>query len=294
MLRVKADAEVRVKAFELFNQLKNQGLSKSEIIRKVTVQYAVPYQTVYGWLSGKWTPFGKKRIQYRPELFYVLGALLGDGYLYAWKAKSGWRIIGVVGEKEFIDKYAKKLSLCIGRKIRGYINRSKNVWFLNAKNIELYFLFKEIRENREKVNELLKVGNYKQNSLNLVEGYFDAEGCVKIIKEKIRKTPKICLDFCSTDFLTLELMKKLLRAHLNIEARYSAQKQVVGKFGTLGKKAYHLRIYKKEFVKNFFENIRTTKLKPAKVSYVENWLSNKNNEKFTFSLLDNSALQSSS
>ena len=40
------------------------------------------------------------------------------------------------------------------------------------------------------------------------------------------------------------------------------------------KLAYHLRIYKKEFVRKFFENINTTKLKEEKMIYVENWLNN--------------------
>ena len=38
------------------------------------------------------------------------------------------------------------------------------------------------------------------------------------------------------------------------------------------KKVYHLRIYKKEFVKRFFDNINTTKLKEEKIIYLENWL----------------------
>jgi hypothetical protein len=33
------------------------------------------------------------------------------------------------------------------------------------------------------------------NALQLIEGFFDAEGCVKVIKEKVRKTPKVNLDF---------------------------------------------------------------------------------------------------
>jgi len=114
----------------------------------------------------------------------------------------------------------------------------------------------------------------KKSALLFVEGFFDAEGCVKIIKEKVRKTPKICLDITNTDFRILEVVKKLLQEHLGIEARYSIQKPEIGKDGSLRKVAYHLRIYKKEFVKIFFENISTTKLKEEKVIYVKNWLNN--------------------
>ena len=35
-----------------------------------------------------------------------------------------------------------------------------------------------------------------------------------------------------------------------------------------------LRIYKKEFVRKFLENIDTIKLKKEKIIYVQNWLNN--------------------
>jgi len=116
----------------------------------------------------------------------------------------------------------------------------------------------------------------KQSFLLFIEGFFDAEGCVKIIKEKVRKTPKICLDITNTNYDYLEIIRKLLQNILNIESKYSIQKPELGKDGHMRKKAYHLRIYKKEFVKKFFENINTTKLKEEKISYVENWLKTKN------------------
>ncbi len=82
------------------------------------------------------------------------------------------------------------------------------------------------------------------------------------------------MDITNTDFRILELVRKLLHEHLEIEARYSVQKPELGNDGFLRKTAYHLRIYKKEFIKRFFENISTTKLKEEKVIYVENWLNN--------------------
>ena len=85
---------------------------------------------------------------------------------------------------------------------------------------------------------------------------------------------KICLDITNTKFGILELIRKLLKEHLNIEANYSIQKSFVGRDGSRRQTVYHLRIYKKEFVRRFFENINTTKLKEEKVIYVENWLNN--------------------
>jgi hypothetical protein len=76
--------------------------------------------------------------------------------------------------------------------------------------------------------------------------------------------------------IILDLIKRLLKDNLEIEARYSLQKPFMGKDGYRRQRLYHLRIYKKEYVKIFFENISTTKLKEEKISYVENWLKTKN------------------
>ena len=67
---------------------------------------------------------------------------------------------------------------------------------------------------------------------------------------------------------------KLLKEKLNIEAKYSIEQSFIGKDGSKRQKVYHLRIYKKEYIRKFLENISTTKLKPEKVMYVESWLNN--------------------
>ena len=113
-----------------------------------------------------------------------------------------------------------------------------------------------------------------EEKLYFVEGFFDAEGCVKIIREKVRKTPKICLDITNTDFQLLEIVKKVLKENLDIDSNYSSQEAFLHKDGFPRKKVYHLRIYRKEYIRKFFENISTTKLKDEKVPYVEKWLNN--------------------
>ena len=118
------------------------------------------------------------------------------------------------------------------------------------------------------MTDLLSLGNRSVNALQLIEGFFDAEGCVKVIKEKVRKTPKINLDFCNTNLALLEIIRRELNYALNIEGRFTSQKdkrpnrQVV----------YHLRIYPKDAIRKFLEHVSTIKLKPEKVQYVENWL----------------------
>ena len=160
------------------------------------------------------------------------------------------------------------LTRCTYKRTKAYINRSKNIWFVRSNNFKLYSLFKKVREDLSYLEQSIKQ-NDSRSALLFIEGFFDAEGCVKIIRERIRKIPKICLDITNTNFEILELVRKLLQEKLHIEARYSIQRPDPTKNK---KTAYHLRIYRKEYVRGFFENIDTVKLKPRKISYLRNWL----------------------
>jgi len=271
----RTDTEIRLKAFDLLQEFKDKDVPRKEIIDRIQAELSIPKGTLYDWYAGRNRPYGRreKEIIEKPELFYILGALLGDGCAYYWK-KLNRRIINIAGEKEFTKKYTDKLSKCTRNKVKNYPNRNRNVWFVNIGNIQLYFLFKQIKENLQTLPNLLKQGDYRKNSLEFIEGFFDAEGCIKIIKEAVRKTPKICLDICCTNYELLELTRKLLQERLDIEARYSTQKAFIGRDGSKRRKVYHLRIYKKEYIRRFLEKIKTTKLKEEKISYVKNWLSN--------------------
>lgn len=266
---MKQRIEKRVEAYKHLQELKNNIEIKPSDIREISNKFNVNYATLYDWYKYDTSPFGKRKLKYEKELFYILGALLGDGCAYRWKKMNRYMVM-LVGEKEFIDKFSIKITECTGRKVKGNINRSSNVWQLVTLNFELYSLLKEIKKDR---NKLLTLPSFREyaNSLQFVEGYFDAEGCVKVIKESVRKTPKICLDICSTDYVALEIIRKALDEHLSIEARYSIQKPIYEKNKQT---AYHLRIYKKEFIRKFFENISTIKLKSEKIEYVTKWLNN--------------------
>ncbi len=270
-ISIRRNHELRIKAFDLLNKLKSSNISRKEIIDKIYSEFGIPKQNLYDWYSGRFYPYGRRgELTHNPQLFYVLGALFGDGCAYYWK-KLGRHLINLVGDKEFTAKYAKAISECTNSQPKSYLNTKRNFWYVNMCNTELYFLFKEVKGDLSKLQIMLEKGNCRINSLKFIEGFFDAEGCVKIIKEKVRKTPKICLDITNTNKEILDIIQKLLQKELSIEAKYSIQKAD----GIKNKQvAYHLRIYKKEFVKIFFENVNTTKLKEEKVAYVQNWLNN--------------------
>lgn len=262
---VKIDRQSRMSAFDIFNNLREAKLSRKEIIAKINTEFDIPIGTLYDWYRNKHIPYGRKgKIVYRPEIYYVIGALLGDGCLYKWRLTNNYVIL--VGDKRFTTKYSKLLGLCINKSIKPYIDRSKNIWFSRINNFELYELFKKSRADLDYLeNLILKSGN--RAALLFIEGFFDAEGCIKIIKELTRVTPKICLDMTNTNLEILNLVRKLLLKTLNIETKYSVQKAHGNR-----KTCYHLRIYRKEDIRKFLKSISTTKLKDEKIIIVKSWL----------------------
>ena len=237
------------------------------MVYTISKRFGVSQSAVYAWTNGT-SPLGRRsgRITRTKELFYVIGSLLGDGCIYFWK--NGYQI-SLIGEREFCLKYAERVSACTSHMgAKTYPYRGRNVWFVTFHNAELYFLIKEIREHLEVLTELIRRGDRWANALQLIEGFFDAEGCVKVIKERVRKTPKINLDFCNTNLDLLELIRRELKYTLGIEGRITFQEDKRPNRHLV----FHLRIYSKDAIRKFLLFVPTIKLKPDKVQYVENWL----------------------
>ena len=177
------DRVIRLKAFDcLREEFQKNNLSRKEIINRIHNEFDIPVGTIYGWYNNTFLPYGRKgRVLYGPELLYVLGALLGDGCIYNWKITNNYAIL--VGDYNFATKYAKMLAVCTTTKTKPYIDRSKNIWFVRSNNFELYSLFKKLREDLKSLMQLIDINNGKY-PLSFIEGFFDAEGCVKVINEK--------------------------------------------------------------------------------------------------------------
>lgn len=252
-------------AFDAFKSLVMNKLSRKVIIDKINAEYYIPRGTLYDWYKDKHIPWGRAgKVVYRAEIFYVIGALLGDGCLYKWKPTNNYVVL--VGDKKFTTKYAKYLNVCTNKKTRSYIDRNKNIWFVRANNFELYELFKKSRFDVTYLEHLItKSGSLA--ALLFIEGFFDAEGCVKLIKESSRKTPKVCLDITNTNKELLNLIHSLLTRYLNIDGHFSSQKPIGNR-----KACHHLRIYRKDDIRKFLKLVPTTKLKANKALLVKNWL----------------------
>lgn len=260
------DRQTRMVAFDAFQALLGGSLSRKEVIDRTKKEFGLPYGTLYDWYRAKHIPWGRAgKVTLKAEIFYVLGALIGDGCVYRWKPTHNFVIL--VGDKRFTIKYSKYLKLCIRKQVKPYIDRSKNIWFVRTNNFALYELFKKTRSDPVYLDSLItKYG--KQAALFLIQGFFDAEGCVKIIKEPYRITPKVCLDMTNTNYEVLSLVQRLLLKNLKIEARFSSQKAYGNR-----KACHHLRVYRKDDIRKFLKLMPTTKLKANKLTPVNNWLS---------------------
>jgi len=243
------------------------SLSRKEVVESVSNRYGVTKTTVYHWYKGS-DPFGDRagRVSKVPELLYVLGALLGDGCAYLWHHQFQ---LWLVGEEEFTTKFAAKLSVCLGRKVGHYKYGGKNAWFVKVENAELFLLFGAARKNHYLVRRLIADVAPLRGWIEFVEGFFDAEGCVKVIRGKERRIPKICLDFCNTDSDLLEIAREGL-GKFGIESNMSAQHCMPPR-----KTSYHLRIYSKSGVAKFLATFHTTKLTGPKKPFVDIWLTKK-------------------
>ncbi len=264
---MRRNREYRMEAFDRFIELKKEGSPRKTIVDKINSEFGIPAGTLYTWYNLSHCPYGRKgKIIICKELLYVLGALLGDGCLYKWKKTNNYVIL--TGEYEFASKFSKMLHCCTGTIAKPYLIRRKNVWIVKINNYELFELFRVARSDHNLINGL--IGKFDTlSSLYLVEGFFDAEGCVKIINDECRKTPKICLDITNTNKRHLEIIKGILLNALKIKSYYSIQKSNPI---TNRKTSYHLRIYKKNSVRLFFDYITTIKLKSKKEKYLVDWL----------------------
>ncbi|QQG49251.1 MAG: hypothetical protein HY247_02775 [archaeon] len=259
--------ESRLKAYDEFSSIRHHR-ARVHVVADITSKYGISSTTIYSWYRGK-TPWGKRagRVSIVPELLYVLGALLGDGCIYHWR---GVFQVWLVGDRKFVQKYAMKLGRCLDRNVPYYKYGSKNAWFVRVNNSERYFLLRDIRKNHGLLQDLVNRVGRNRGLLELVEGFFDAEGCVKAIKERQRKTAKICLDVCNTNLGLIKVMQLSIAESLHIPSKISIQRPKPPRVT-----AYHLRIYKKTDVKRFLSIVPTTKLRESRRRLAEVWFAKK-------------------
>ena len=123
-MNIRTNHELRLKTFDFLNEFKDKDYSRQELIEKINKEFGIPKGALYDWYSGRYIPCGRKgSITKNPELFYVIGALLGDGCIYNWKITRNYVIL--VGDKKFTDKFSKFIGFCTNIKTKSYLLQSE-------------------------------------------------------------------------------------------------------------------------------------------------------------------------
>lgn len=264
--------EQRLEGYRQFERMRSQGKTQDQIIRVLGESFNVKGPTVRRWLDGD-SPYGRNlgRVLIVPELFYVLGALLGDGSIYLWRHSYQ---VWLYGEQRFAERYAKALSRCLPehRYVPFYNRRNVRVSFVKIQNAELFLLVRKSRADPSSIVGLLEEGDPRTNARAFVQGFFDAEGCVKVTKDKSRTIHKICLDITNTDLTLVETTGTMLKSWFGIETKLTCQRDPRPN----RRAVYHLRIYKKSDVRRFLALAPTIKMTPRKAWLTSRWLEKEN------------------
>jgi intein-encoded DNA endonuclease-like protein len=146
--------EKRIKMYDDVIELRKQGLTCKEIQEKLFKKYKeqISIQNIYNWINGKYNPLGnvnKFNENPSPELAYVIGVIVGDGYKYFNDKNDHYSLRLDVKDKEFAEEFGEKLARVLQRKkpYKPSWNMYKKLWTVVGCSIQLYdFLNKPLEE----------------------------------------------------------------------------------------------------------------------------------------------------
>lgn len=161
-------------------------------------------------MRGLRTPFGRvNRFDARPSpaLAYVIGARLGDAYIYRHNRGNThvYRIELTVNDYEFAEETGRNLAELLGRTkpYRPRWNKSNHRWRIRCGSVLLYGF---LQEPWEKVRPYIE--HCTDCIIAFLRGFFDSEGSI---------TGKV-LRVYNTNRRVLSYVKHLLKHNFSIEA----------------------------------------------------------------------------
>jgi intein-encoded DNA endonuclease-like protein len=122
--------ELRIKIYERVIELHQQGLSYNKIVKIIEQEFGVrlPKSTVGRWIQGRNKPYNRiyipslKLLEPSEELAYVIGVMIGDGYIYKYiyafrdgRIVERYRIGLKAKDKEFVGEFARCLAIVLNR-----------------------------------------------------------------------------------------------------------------------------------------------------------------------------------
>jgi len=167
----------REKLYHLVLELRKEGLSYNQIIRRIQADHGVALRKSHlsDWISGKHKPFGYVRALNdtpSPELGYVIGVKMGDASMSV--SNYNYKIKLRVTDKEFAEEFSRCLSVILGRSPpRVKWQEKTRSWQTEASSMLLYNFL------RQDLNGLTPTIEHCRSCKSaFLRGFFDSEGSV--------------------------------------------------------------------------------------------------------------------
>ena len=168
----------REKLYHLVLDLRKQGLSYNQIIRRIQADHGISLRKshISDWVNGKHRPFGYVRdfdATPRPELAYVVGVNMGDASMS--KSKNyNYKIKLRVIDKDFAEEFSRCLSVILGRvPPRVKWHEKTHAWHTEVSSMLLYnFLGQDLKRLTPTIEhcQLCKSA--------FLRGFYDSEGSI--------------------------------------------------------------------------------------------------------------------
>ncbi|MCS7126322.1 MAG: hypothetical protein NZ929_05375, partial [Aigarchaeota archaeon] len=178
--------ELRIRLYEEVQKLRKQGLSYHQIINEVERRYGerLSRSMISYWVRRLHSPYNGRRIPsiefLKPskELAYIIGTVLGDGYVTKNKKKKGYNEVYIelrVKDLEFAEEFSRCLGLVLGRpppKPRNIESRRRHR--VSVKDKTLFELLHD--KDLEKIRPFVEHCDECRSAF--LRGFFDSEGCI--------------------------------------------------------------------------------------------------------------------
>lgn len=228
-------------------ELLEKGLGPTEISRKLNIKK----HTIKNWIYRKMIPpLARWHPEPSSELAYVIGVLLGDGYIIR-KHRYEYNIELTVKDHEFAETFSRAMAKVLNKKYkRPYWNRTLNAWNVCYHSKAFYTWYR--RQNLEILKPHIEYN--KDIVKHFLRGLYDSEGT----NYKCRR-----VWLYNNDKDLLKYAKYLLVKYFNIKP---TEPYLASKAGSIHKikgeekikqnhNTYRLVISKRRYVEKFLNEI---------------------------------------
>ena len=252
--------EMRMKMYEDVIELGRQELKYKEIQERIFKKYKIQLSisTIFHWVNKERHPLGnlnKFNGEPSPELAYIIGVILSDGYKYIGKKKFQYFLRLAVKDKEFAEKFAECLTKVLKKKkpYKPFFDRKTIRWIVVGCSVLLFrFLNRTLKE-------LKTIIEHDEKCVSaFLQALFDGEGYIYVKITKRKRKRQLCL--CNTNRELLEYIQYLLRNFFSIDSTiYLASKKGLryfpnNKIGKSDKDEYCLYVRTKGFL-SFYRHV---------------------------------------